>query len=114
MERKGVINVSWTAPSVESGELPITGYKIKLHVVNEEGEQVDRYVTSTSTEVTGLLQNKEYRVYVASLNELTIKELSYCCTYSEEEISVKTNDGKFIPVTCSNILCAILNSLSVS
>ena len=97
LEKIGIINVSWTAPIVPSGELPITGYEIKLHVVNSKHllcRNVDN--TTTSTLVNGLLPNTEYRVYVASLNELNIKELSYCCIYAAEEIFVKTADGKFL------------------
>ena len=98
VERLGVINVSWIAPTVPSGELPIIGYRIKLHVVNSK-KAMFRDVTTTSAEITGLLPNTQYRVYVASLNELFINDLPYCCNYDEEEVFVKTIDGKFLSST---------------
>ena len=34
VDRRGVIRVSWTAPTVPRGELPITGYIIRYKVQN--------------------------------------------------------------------------------
>lgn len=97
VERVGVINVSWTAPSVPSGELPITGYRIKLKLANSTvAYDKNVSVASTSAEVTGLHPNTEYTVYVASLNGLTVQELSYCCNYDAERIVVMTHDGEFL------------------
>ena len=51
----GVIQVSWSAPTVASGELPITGYSIRYKVQNSN---VVKYknVTANSVEavITGL------------------------------------------------------------
>ena len=66
----GVISVSWTAPDVPTGELPITGYNIQYHI---RGSGVSGYhcmsATQSPAEVTGLL-GTEYQVYVASVNAI--------------------------------------------
>ena len=77
VDRSGVIRVSWTAPAV-SAELPITGYSIRYHI---RGSGVSGYqymsATQSPAEVPGLLPGTEYRVYVASVNELG--RGGYCC-----------------------------------
>ena len=78
VDRRGVINVSWTAPAVPTGELPITGYSIRYHI---RGSGVSGYqsksVVKSPSEVTGLLPGSEYQVYVASVN--AIGAGLYCC-----------------------------------
>ena len=88
----GVIQVSWTAPTVPSGELPITGHSIQYKVQNSN---VYKYknVTENSVEaiITGLDLGTVYRVYVAGVN--AIGTGLYCC--SSTTVTVKTYNGKF-------------------
>ena len=88
----GVIQVSWSAPTVTSGELPITGYSIRYKVQNSD---VVKYknVTSNSIEaiITGLDLGTVYQVYVAGVN--AIGTGLYCC--GRTTITVKTYNGKF-------------------
>lgn len=91
VDRLGVIRVSWTAPTVSDEELPITGYSIQY---KERGNNPFMYlndVTETMAEVTGLNAGIEYRVYVASVNELD--DPAYCCGRNEQ-VFVKTYNGK--------------------
>ena len=91
VERLGVIKVSWTAPTVSDGELPITGYSIRY---KERGNNPFMYlngITETMAEVTGLNASIEYRVYVASVNELD--DRMYCCG-KREQVFVKTFNGE--------------------
>ena len=88
----GVIQVSWSAPTVPSGELPITGYSIRYKVQNSN---VFKYksVTANSVEaiITGLHLGTVYRVYVAGVNAIGIG--LYCC--GRTAVTVKTYNGKF-------------------
>ena len=88
----GTIQVSWTAPTVPSGELPITGYSIRYKVQNSN---VFKYknVTARSVEavITGLDLGTPYRVYVAGVN--AIGTGLYCC--GSTSVTVKTYNGKF-------------------
>ena len=90
VDRSGVISVSWTAPVVPTGELPITGYSIRYHI---RGSGVSGYqymsATLSPTEVTGLLLGTEYRVYVASVNALG--RGGYCC--ERTSIVVRAHNG---------------------
>ena len=91
VDSPGVIRVSWSAPTVPSGELPITGYSIQY---KERGENPFSYVndiTTTTAEVTGLKSGQEYRVYVASINALGIGD--YCCDGSGNRLLVTTYRG---------------------
>ena len=88
----GVIQVSWSAPTVPSGELPITGYSIRYKVQNSN---VFKYknVTANSVEaiITGLDLGTVYRVYVAGVN--AIGTGAHCC--GSTTVNVKTYNGKF-------------------
>ena len=88
----GAIQVSWSAPTVPSGELPITGYSIRYKVQNSN---VFKYknVTANSVEaiITGLDLGTVYRVYVAGVN--AIGTGLYCC--GSIRVTVKTYNGKF-------------------
>ena len=72
-----VIQVSWIAPSIPSGELPITGFSIQYKVRREKDSIKTLMVQSSPAEVTGLLPGMKYRVFVASVNALGTGE--YCC-----------------------------------
>ena len=89
VNRSGVIQVSWSAPTVPSGELPITGYSIRYKVrrVNDNVMALLRH--SSPAEVTGLLPGTDYQVLVASVNTLGIGV--YCCQTSA--IFVSTHEG---------------------
>ena len=88
----GAIQVSWTARTVTSGELPITGYSIRYQVQNSN---VFKYknVTADSVEaiITGLDLGTVYRVYVAGVN--AIGTGLYCC--GRTSVVVTTYNGKF-------------------
>ena len=88
----GVIQVSWSAPTVPSGELPITGYSIRYKVQNSI---VFKYknVTANSVEavITGLDLGTVYQVYVAGVN--AIGTGLYCCGGTSV---VMTYNGKFL------------------
>ena len=92
VNRSGVISVSWTAPVVPTGELPITGYSIRYHI---RGSGVSGYqymnATQSPANVTGLLPGTEYRVYVAAVN--AIGTGLYCCVGTP--LIVRTHNGKF-------------------
>ena len=88
VDRRGVIRVSWTAPTVPSGELPITGYIIRYKLKNSN---VFKSGTSNSgTEVTGLNPGTVYRVYVAGVS--AIGPGSYCC--ERTPVRGRTYNGK--------------------
>ena len=90
VDRRGVIRVSWTAPTVPSGELPITGYSIRY---KEQNGNMFKYWAATSnseTEVTGLNPGTVYRVYVAGVS--AIGPGSYCCEGTP--VLVTTYNGK--------------------
>ena len=86
----GVIQVSWSAPTVTSSELPITGYSIRYKVQNSN---VFKYknVTANSVEaiITGLGLGTPYLVYVAGVN--AIGTGPYCCLRT-----LKTYNGKLL------------------
>ena len=88
----GVIQVSWSASTVPSGELPITGYSIRYKVQNSN---VFKYKIATANSVeaiiTGLDLGTVYRVYVAGVN--AIGTGLYCC--GSTPVTVKTYNGKF-------------------
>ena len=92
VDRSGVIRVSWTAPAVSAGELPITGYSIRYHI---RGSGVSGYqymnATQSPAEVTGLLPGTEYQVYVAAVN--AIGAGLYCCEGTPSYVT--TYNGKF-------------------
>ena len=77
VDRHGVIRVSWSAPTVRSGELPITGYSIQYEVGSIRYRNKALLVQSSPAEVTGLLPGTEYKVFVASVNALGTGD--YCC-----------------------------------
>ena len=91
VSRSGVISVSWTAPVVPTGELPITGYSIRYHI---RGSGVSGYqyksVVQSPAEVTGLLPGTEYQVYVASAN--AIGTGLYCC--GSTVVIARTHNGR--------------------
>ena len=93
VDRRGVISMSWTAPVVPTGELPITGYSIRYHI---RGSGVSGYqyksVVQSSAEVTGLLPGTEYRVYAASVNAIGTGQ--YCCVGTPRYVT--TYNGKFL------------------
>ena len=88
----GTIQMSWNAPTVPSGELPITEYSIRYKVLISN---VFKYknVTANSVEavITGLDLGTPYRVYVAGVN--AIGTGLYCC--GSTAVTVKTYNGKF-------------------
>ena len=91
VDKRGVIRVSWTAPTVASGELPITGYNIRYKVQNSDSFNY-RDVTAISIEVmiSGLVPGTAYQVYVAGVN--AIGRGWYCC--EETPLIVRTHNGK--------------------
>ena len=92
VNKSGAIRMSWTAPFVPAGELPITGYSIQYHI-NGSGVSGYQYMSATQSpaEVTNLLPGTEYRVYVASVNAIGTGR--YCCELSS--LIVRTYIGKF-------------------
>ena len=91
VDRSDVIKVTWTAPTVPSGELPITGYSIQCKVEMIANNIKTLVVQSSPAEVTGLLPGMEYRVFVASVNALGTGE--YCCNTSTT-VHVRTHKGQ--------------------
>ena len=89
VNRSGVIQVSWSAPTVPSGELPITGYSIRYKVSGATENIMEIIAPSSTAEVTGLLPGTEYQVFVASVSALGTGE--YCCKTSA--IYVRTHKG---------------------
>ena len=104
VDRSGTIKMSWTAPVVPTGELPITGYSIQYHI---RGSGVSGYqymsAMQSSAEVTGLLPGTEYRVYIASVN--AIGTGLYCCVGTP--IYVTPNNGK------SNLLQYVIAEVGI-
>ena len=91
VDRRGVIRVSWTAPTVPSGELPITGYTIRYKVQNSSDNF--RYwaaMANSETDITGLNPGTVYRVYVAGASAIILG--SYCCEGTP--VLVTTYNGK--------------------
>ena len=91
VDRRGVIRVSWTAPTVSGGELPITGYNIRYKVQNGTSFKYTS-VTSiyVSAMITGLNPGAVYRVYVAGVS--AIGRGPYCCEGTP--VLVTTYNGK--------------------
>ena len=89
---RSVIQVSWSAPNVPSGELPITEYSIQYKVRKVAENFKTLVVQSSPAGVTGLFPGMEYRVLVASVNALGTGE--YCC--SGRRIYVRTLNGKCV------------------
>ena len=90
VDRHGVIRVSWTAPTVPRGELPITGYSIRYKVQNSNVFKYWSVMSNSETEVTGLNPGTVYRVYVAGVS--AIGPGSYCCEGTP--VRVRTYNGK--------------------
>ena len=92
VNRSGVIRMSWAAPVVPTGELPITTYGIRYQI---KGSGVSGYqymsATQSPAEVTGLHPGTEYRVFVASFNALG--RGGYCCLGNS--LIVRTYIGKY-------------------
>ena len=88
----GAIQVSWSAPNVPSGELPITGYSIQYKVQNSN---IFKYKSVTANSVEAIITDLDlgtvYRVYVAGVN--AIGTGLYCC--GRTTVTVKTYNGKF-------------------
>ena len=103
VDRPGVIRVSWTAPTVPRGELPITGYHIRYKVRGVTNNDSTFMVQSSPAEVTGLVPGTEYQVFVASVNAIGTGE--YCCESSA--IYVRTPKGNSVVLECKTgyLLC---------
>ena len=84
--------MSWTAPTVPIGELPITGYSIRYNMQNSN---VFKYkngnANSVEAVITGLDLGTVYQVYVAGVN--AIGTGLYCC--GRTSVVVTTYNGKF-------------------
>ena len=93
---RSVIQVSWSAPTVPSGELLISGYSIQYKVRREMNNFKTLMVQLSPAEVTGLLPGTEYRVLVASVNALGTGK--YCCNRRNLSIYVRTPNGKCVLV----------------
>ena len=95
-DRSGVVRVSWTAPTVPTGELSITGYSIRYHI-RDSGVSGYQYmnVMQSPAEVTGLLPGTEYQVYVAAVN--AIDTGLYCC--GSTVVIVRTHNGRLNDVS---------------
>ena len=91
VDRPGAIRVSWTAPTVPRGELPVTGYSIQYKVGTIASNITTLMVQTSPAVVTGLLPGTEYRVFVASVNALGTGE--YCCNTSTT-VHVRTHKGQ--------------------
>ena len=91
VNRSGIIQVSWSAPTVPSGELHITGYSIQYKVQKRDFYRY-KSVTSNSVEtmINGLLSGTAYQVYVAGVN--AIGRGPYCCEGTP--VVVRTYNGK--------------------
>ena len=91
VDRRGVILVSWSAPTVPSGELSITGYSIRYKVQNDNSFRY-KIVTATSVEamITGLVPGTAYQIYVAGVN--AIGRGPYCCEGTP--VLVRPHNGK--------------------
>ena len=90
VDRRGVIRVSWTAPTVPRGELPVTSYIIRYKVQNSNMFKYWPGTSNSETEVTGLNPGTVYRVYVAGVS--AIGRGSYCCEVTP--VLVRTYNGK--------------------
>ncbi len=103
VDRRGVIRVSWTAPTVPRGELPITGYSIRYKVRNRNMFKYWPAMSNSETEITGLKPGTVYRVYVAGVS--AIGRGSYCCEGTP--VLVRTYNGKLHHeqlLSCAHVL----------
>ena len=92
VNKPGVIEVTWRAPSIPNGELPITGYNVRYRELGLDAfKNQNAPIDTTLAEVTGLHPGTEYQVYVASVNAIGIGE--YCCQGDDMEIFVRTFRG---------------------
>ena len=83
--------MSWTEPTVPSGELPITGYSIRYKVQNTNAfKYKNGNANSVEAIITGLDLGTVYRVYVAGVN--AIGTGLYCC--GRISVVVTTYNGK--------------------
>ena len=91
VDRRGVIRVSWTAPTVPSEELPVTGYIIRYKVQNDRSfKRTSVNSTYVAVMIAGLNPGTVYRVHVAGVSE--IGPGTYCC--EETPVLVTTYNGK--------------------
>ena len=90
-DRRGVIRVSWTVPTVPRGELPIMGYSIRYKLKNSDSfKHTSVNSTYVAVMIAGLNPGTIYRVYVAGVN--AIGRGSYCCEGTP--VRVRTHNGK--------------------
>ena len=91
VDRRGVIQVSWSAPTVPSGELSITGYTIRYQAQNSSSVMY-KNATAISAEamITGLVPGTAYQVYVAGVNVIGTGQ--YCCQGTP--LVVRTHNGR--------------------
>ena len=91
VDRRGVIRVSWTAPTVPRGELPIIGYSIRYKEQNSNSfKHTSVYSTYVAVMIAGLNPGTVYRVYVAGVSE--IGPGPFCCEGTP--VRVRTYNGK--------------------
>ena len=91
VDRRGVIQVSWSTPRVPSGELSISEYTIRYQVQNSSSFMYkNAAATSVEAMITGLVPGTAYQVYVAGVN--VIGTGRYCC--ERTAVVVKTHNGK--------------------
>ena len=84
------VRVSWGAPTVPSGELPITGYSIRYKGQNSNTFKYKNIAAnSVKAMITGLVPDTAYQVYVAGVN--AIGTGLYCC--EETPLIVWTYNG---------------------
>ena len=57
------INIIWNAPSLAGGATNITGYLVTV----SPGDDDPSTVQETTTNITGLISNKEYSISVAAI-----------------------------------------------
>ena len=106
VDRRGAIRVSWTAPTVPSGELPITGYIIRYKVQNSSDNfRYENVIPKSESQVTGLDPGTVYRVYVAGVSAILIGRGSYCCEGTP--VLVRTYNGKLHLDQGVDLLCVI-------
>lgn len=89
VNKSGAIEVSWIAPIVPSGELPIIGYSIHVRVANDTVRTL--MTQSSPAEVIDLLPGTDYQVFVASVNALGTGV--HCC---RSGIFVRTHKGTLV------------------
>ena len=60
---ESLISITWNAPSLGGGATKITGYLVR--VIPDDGNPP--IVQGTTTNITGLISNKEYTINVAAI-----------------------------------------------